>query len=87
MKPEKGGTKSIVKMDSKIVLTLEVSNTMRSTEFQGISVVSTVVSVVAVLAIGVLVFVCVVPFSLTNTVFRLFPVDTFEFFELRISNS
>ena len=86
-------------MDSKIVLTLGVSNTVRSTEFLGISVVSTVVSVVAVvvvavvvvavivvavLAIGVLEFVCVVPFGLTNAVFRLFAVDIFK---LEVINS
>ena len=99
MSAEEGGTDSVVEMDSKIVLTLGVSNTVQSTEFLGISVVSTVVSVVAVvvvavvvvavivvavLAIGVLEFVCVVPFDLTNAVFRLFAVDIFK---LEVFNS
>ena len=47
-------------MDSKIVLTLGVSNTVRSTEFLGISVVSTVVSVVAVVVVAVVVVAVVV---------------------------
>ena len=60
MSAEEGGTESVVEMDSKIVLTLGVSNTVRSTEFLGISVVSTVVSVVAVVVVAVVVVAVVV---------------------------
>ena len=60
MSAEEGGTDSVVEMDSKIVLTLGVSNTVQSTEFLGISVVSTVVSVVAVVVVAVVVVAVVV---------------------------
>ena len=60
MSTEEGGTESVVEMDSKIVLTLGVSNTVRSTEFLGISVVSTVVSVVAVVVFSVVVVAVIV---------------------------
>ena len=85
---EEGGTERVVDIGSQIVLTLGVSSTVLSTEFLGISVVSTVVSVFAVaivvLAIDIVDFVCAILFNIANAVFRLCVVDSFE---LEIFNS
>ena len=88
MSTEEGGTERVVDIGSQIVLTLGVSSTVLSTEFLGISVVSTVVSVFAVaivvLAIDIVDFVCAILFNIANAVFRLCVVDSFE---LEIFNS
>ena len=60
MSTEEGGTERVVDIGSQIVLTLGVSSTVLSTEFLGISVVSTVVSVVAVVVVAVVVVAVVV---------------------------
>ena len=60
MSTEEGGTERVVDIGSQIVLTLGVSSTVLSTEFLGISLISTVVSIFAVAIVVVAVAIVVV---------------------------